>query len=246
MSKEPVVINVDLDSGRSIREQIDTPENREKVAEVVRNAMGSDKPAEGLWPAEPPEPAPPVAFQTERKGLLDALSRTQHAHASDPDANPVMHLWWLTVKDDRLTIHASDGYRLARATLDVIPTTEGTFALHRSDGKAILAFLAKGPDDVYVQAEGGAFRFSHEDGILTGHLGTGKPPDWSRVTVEPVLTWSMNGKFASEAAKAATGPSGVVLVEFETPDKPTAWRSEGYAEWVMPVRVGGAAQTAED
>lgn len=40
MSKEPVTITVDLDDERSIRDQIDTPENREALAEVVRDALG--------------------------------------------------------------------------------------------------------------------------------------------------------------------------------------------------------------
>lgn len=253
MSKDPVVINVDLDSGQSIRDQIDTPENREAVAEVIRDALGIEggtgeahSPEGSLW-AEMAASAdvPPIAFTTARKDIHAALSRTQHALAPDePDSRPVLTCWWLSVADKKLTIHTADNYRVARARIDVIPSpedAEGLFAIHRSDAKKLLAFLASGPDDVWVTAEGGAWAFSHEMGRLTGRVFAGTPPDWTVITegALPAITGGLNAKYVAEAAKAAgEGPSGVVRWEYIDERRPVVFRSASLDEWIMPVRIG--------
>ena len=252
MSKDPVVINVDLSGDRSIRDQIDTPENREAVAEVVRNALGIEggtgeahSPDGSLW-AEMATSAqvPPIAFATARKDLHSALIRTQHALApDDEDSRPVLMCWWLSVAAKKLTIHAADNYRVCRATLAVIPSpedAEGLFAIHRSDARKLLAFLATGPDDVWVTAEGGAWAFSHEMGRLTGRLFAGTPPDWTAITegAQAAITVGLNARYVAEAGKAAEGASGVVRVEYVDERRPVAFRSTGLDEWIMPVRLG--------
>lgn len=241
MSKEPTVVTVDLDSDRSIRDQLDTPENREAIADVVRGAMGEPPPSDGFWAEPPSGPAEPIAFQCARKDLLNALTRTQHALSGD-EARPVLQSWWLTVDGPYLTIHTADNYRLARAVIDIASTSAGWFGIHRSEAKALLAFLATGPSDVTVDASGGAWSVRHEDGLLTGRLSPGTPPDWSAVTDAAMpadaITFALNGRYASDAAKAATGSSGIVRVDYAAPDRPTHWHSDGYDEWVMPVRIG--------
>lgn len=253
MSKEPVTITVDLDDERSIRDQIDTPENREALAEVVRDALGIEggtgeahAPDGSLW-AEMAASAqvPPIAFTTARKDIHAALSRTQHAMAPDDvDSRPVLTCWWLSVADQKLTIHTADNYRVARARIDVIPSpedAEGLFAIHRSDARKLLAFLASGPDDVWVTAEGGAWAFSHEMGRLTGRVFAGTPPDWTAVTegAQPAITGGLNARYVAEAAKAAeAGASGVVRWEYVDERRPVVFRSTDLDEWIMPVRLG--------
>jgi hypothetical protein len=243
MSKDPVVITVDLDDDRSISEQMDTPENREAIEGVVRNAIGDPPPSDGFWGEVPTGPAEPIAFQTARKDLLHALTRTQHAHSGD-EARPVLQSWWLTVEPGTLTIHAADNYRLARVTIDITSTSDGWFGIHRSEGKALLAFLASGPSDVTFDASGGAWSVRHEDGMLTGRLSPGTPPDWRAITdaatPSDAIRFALNGRYASDAAKAATGASGIALVDYAAADRPTHWHSDGYDEWVMPVRIGGS------
>lgn len=241
MSKEPVVITVDLDSDKSIRDQLDTPESREAIAGVVRDAIGQPPPGDGFWADAPSGPAEPIAFQTARKDLLHALTRTQHALSGD-EARPVLQSWWLTVEGGHLTIHAADNYRLARAVIDITSTSEGWFGIHRIEAKALLAFLASGPADVTLDAAGGAWSVRHEDGMLTGRLSPGTPPDWRAVTdaatPDDAVRFALNGRYASDAARAATGESGIALVDYAAPDRPTVWHSDGYDEWVMPVRIG--------
>ena len=142
MTREPVVIEVDLDSDRSIRDQIDTPEHRAALADVIRNALGDDgtpPPPDGsLWGEPETAQVPPIAFATERKAIHQALTRTQHAQESDDDGRPVLQAWWLTVADQKLTIHAADNRRIARATVDCLPAPEdaaGGFGIHRWDAK---------------------------------------------------------------------------------------------------------------
>lgn len=195
---------------------------------------------ETMWGEVPTEPAEPIAFTTSRKDLLHALTRTQHALSGEED-RPVLQSWWLTVDGELLVIHTSDNYRVAKATVDVDAESVGRFGIHRSEGKAILAFLASGPSDVTVDVAGGAWSISHDEGRLTGRLSPGTPPDWSKVTdgLAPALTFTLQGKFASDAAKAAVGESGIVTVDWESPERPTVWRSPGFLEVVMPVRIGG-------
>ena len=242
-AREPVVIRVDAD--RPIREQIDTPENRAAVEDIVRRAMPDPSPeAPGsLWGEPESAQVPPIAFTTERKGLLAAFSRTQHALASEDDERPILQAWWLAVADRRLSVHAADNHRVARGTVDVLPAPEdaaGTFGIHRTDGKALLAFLAKGPDDVWVEAAGGAWTIRHEDGVLRGRLMNGTPPGWDKVTEErePVIVVGMAARYVSEAGKAAEGRSGVVRVEWLGDGAPIVFRSTDLDEWVMPVRLG--------
>ncbi len=239
--RDPVVIDVDLDSDQSIRDQLDTPENREAIAGVVRDAIGEPPPSDGFWADAPSGPAEPIAFQTARKDLLTALTRTQHALSGD-EARPVLQSWWLTVEGGYLTIHAADNYRLSRAVIDITSTSEGWFGIHRSEAKALLAFLATGPSDVTFDAAGGAWSVRHEDGMLTGRLSPGTPPDWRAVTdaatPDDAITFALNGRYASDAARAATGDSGIARVDYAAPDRPTHWHSDGYDEWVMPVRIG--------
>ena len=253
VSKDPVVINVDLSGDKSIADQIDTPENREAVAEVVRNALGIDggtgeahAPDGSLW-AEMDTSAqvPPIAFTTARKDIHAALSRTQHALAPDePDSRPVLTCWWLSVAEKKLTIHTADNYRVARAIVDVLPSpedAEGLFAIHRTDARKLLAFLASGPDDVWVTAEGGAWSFSHEMGLLTGRVFAGTPPDWTAITegALPAITGGLNARYVAEAAKAAeAGASGVVRWEYIDERRPVVFRSTALDEWIMPVRLG--------
>ena len=119
MTRDPVVIQVDAD--RPIREQIDTPENRAAIEDIVRRGVGI--PEDGAPPPDAPgslwgEPesaqVPPIAFTTERKAILQALTRTQHALAADDDdSRPVLQTWWLSVADQKLTIHAADNHRVA-------------------------------------------------------------------------------------------------------------------------------------
>ena len=243
MTRDPVVITIDPDDPRPIREQLDTPANREAVAGVIRDALGEEEtapPPDGFWAEAPTGPEAPVTFQASRKDLLHALTRTEHAIASDK-ARPVLQSWWLTVEGGVLTIHTADNYRLARAVIDVSAQSDGWFGIHRSEGKALLAFLASGPSDVWFDAAGGGWAVRHEDGSLTGRLSPGTPPRWSQITdrilAEPTVEYTLNGRFASDAAKAATGPGGTVLVDYESEDRPTRWHSEGYDEWVMPVRT---------
>ena len=245
MSK-PVVI--DVDASRPIAEQIDTPENRAAVEDVIRNVLGVDEgeaPAQegSLWGEPEQAQVPPIAFTTERKAIHQALVRTQHAQESDEDGRPVLQAWWLSVAAQKLVIHAADNRRVARATVDCIPApedAEGVFGIHRSDAKKLLAFLATGPDDVWVTAEGGGWSFSHGEGRLTGRLMVGTPPDWSAVTTgyQPAVVVALNSRFVAEAGKAAEGRSGVVRVEYIAEDKPVIFRSSDLDEWVMPVRIG--------
>lgn len=195
-----------------------------------------------LWGEVPTEPAEPIALTTARKDLLAALTRTQHA-LSDHEERPVLQSWWLTFDDVHLVIHAADNFRIARATVDVIAASGGVFGIHRSEGKALLAFLASGPPDVSVDVSGGQWAVTHDEGRLTGRLSPGTPPDWSRVMEgrEPSLTFAMAGRYAADAAKAAVGASGVVMVDWEGPESPVVYRSEGYLELVMPVRIPGGA-----
>ena len=194
-----------------------------------------------FWGEVPTEPAEPIAFQAARKDLLSALSRTQHAIGDDED-RPVLQSWWLTVDGDLLSIHTADNYRLARATIDVSSDTVGRCGIHRSEGRALLAFLASGPSDVSVDVSNGAWSITTDEGMLTGRLSPGTPPDWLAVTkpVEPSLTFSMNGRYAQDAAKAAVGASGMVTVDWESPERPVVYRSDGFTEWIMPIRIGGA------
>lgn len=247
MTRDPAVITVDMDDPRPIREQIDPPANRAAIEDVVRAALGSDEPPPpeaGLWGEEPTAQVPPIAFTTERKAIHQALTRTLHALApDDDDSRPVLQTWWLSVADQKLTIHAADNYRVARARVDVLPApedAEGVFGIHRTDAKKLLAFLATGPDDVWVTAEGGGWSFSHESGRLTGRLFRGDPPDWSRVTegALPAVVVALNAKYVAEAGKAAEGRSGVVRVEYVAEDKPVVFRSTDLDEWIMPVRLG--------
>ena len=202
----------------------------------------------GFWGEVVTGPLAPVTFQTSRKGLSSALTRTQHAHSGD-EARPVLQSWWLTVAGDTLTIHTADNYRLARATVSVDSQGDGWFGIHRSEAKALLAFLASGPDDVAFEAGDGAWSVHHEDGRLTGRLSPGTPPDWSSITEregrDPV-SYALDGRFASDAAKAAIGASGIVHVDYVSADRPTVWRSDGYSEWVMPVRIGRGSAVADD
>lgn len=241
-------ITVDLDSERSIRDQIDTPEHREAIAGVVRTAMGEPPPSDGFWGEAPSGPAEPVAFQTARKDLLAALTRSQHAISGD-EARPVLQSWWLSVADGYLTIHTADNYRLARVVIDVTSTSAGWFGIHRSEGKALLAFLSSGPSDVTFDAAGGDWSVRHEDGMLTGRLSPGTPPDWRAVTdaatPEPAVRFKLSGRFASEAAKWAAGDGGAVVVDYTADDRPTHWHSDGVDEWVMPVRIGAKTPEAE-
>ena len=243
--REPVVINVDLDSGKSIAEQIDTPENRAAVEDIVPNAIGDEPqpPADSLWGEEPTAQVPPIAFTTERKAIHQALARTQHAQESDEDGRPVLQAWWLSVAHQKLTIHAADNRRVARAIVDCIPApedAEGVFGIHRSDAKKLLAFLATGPDDVWVTAEGGGWSFSHGEGRLTGRLMVGTPPDWSAVTegFQPAITVALASRFVAEAGKAAEGRSGVVRIEYTDERRPVVFRSTDLDEWVMPFLLG--------
>lgn len=246
MTRDPAVITVDMDDPRPIREQIDHPANRAAIEDVVRAALGSDEPPPpeaGLWGEEPTAQVPPIAFTTERKAIHQALSRTQHAQVDDPDGRPVLQAWWLSVAAQKLTIHAADNYRVARAVVDCLPApedAEGVFGIHRSDAKKLLAFLATGPDDVWVTAEGGGWSFSHGEGRLTGRLMVGTPPDWSAVTTgyQPAVVVALNAKYVAEAGKAAEGRSGVVRVEYVAEDKPVVFRSTDLDEWIMPVRLG--------
>lgn len=249
MSREPVEIVVDLTSDKSIREQMDTPENRAAIEDVVRNAIGDPPPSDGFWADAPSGPAEPIAFQTARKDLLHALSRTLHAIPTDKDARPILQSWWLTVDGGYLTIHTADNYRLARATIDITSTSEGWFGIHWTEGKALLAFLASGPEDVTFDASNGVWSVRHEDGMLTGRLSPGTPPDWRVVTdvamPEGAITFALNGRYASDAARAATGASGIARVDYAAPDRPTHWHSDAYDEWVMPVRIGAKTPDAE-
>lgn len=223
---------------------MDSADGRAIIEGVVRKAMGGD----GFWGEVVTGPAEPVVFQAGRKDLLAALTRTQHALATDED-RPVLQSWWLTATDDRLTVHTADNYRLARATVDITAQGVGWFGIHRSEGKALLAFLASGPDSVAFEASGGAWSVHHEDGMLTGRLSPGQPPDWSKVTErgqDETVRYALNGKFASDAARAAIGESGIVHVDYEAADKPTVWHSTGYSEWVMPVRIGADASGADN
>lgn len=197
---------------------------------------------DNLWGEVPTTPAEPLSFQTERKALLSALSRTQHA-LGDDDKRPVLQSWWLVVDGDLLTVHTADNYRLARAVVDVSSSGVGLFGIHRSEGKALLAFLASGPPDLIIDVSGGAWSVSHDEGRLTGRLSPGSPPDWAVVTHRDaaVTTLALNGRLAADAAKAATGESGIVMVDLGSSDRPTLFRSDGYDEWVMPVRIGGGA-----
>ena len=243
MTREPVVINVDVD--KPIGPQIDTPENRAAIEDIVRRAMPEEATG-SLWGEPESAQVPPIAFTTERKAIHAALTRTLHAAApDDEDSRPVLQCWWLSVADRKLTIHAADNYRVARARVDVLPSPEvagGLFGIHRSDAKKLLAFLATGPDDVWVTAEGGAWAFSHELGRLTGRLFNGEPPDWTGVTegALPLITVGLNARYVAEAGKAAEGRSGVVRVEYVNETRPIVFRSTDLDEWVMPVRLGGA------
>lgn len=227
-------------SARGRTAEMGTPEAEDIVREVVREAVG-------FWGEIATGPLSRVTFQTSRKGLLGALTRTQHAQASEED-RPVLQSWWLTVEGKRLTVHASDNYRLARATVDIESQGDGWFGIHRSEAKALLAFLASGPDDVAFEAGDGAWSVHHETGQLTGLLSPGEPPDWSAITSrEPAnpVRYALNGKYASDAAKAAIGASGIVFVDYTSAELPTVWHSDGYSEWVMPVRIPGGAPDAE-
>ena len=248
---EPIVITVDPD--KPIREQIDTPENRSAIEDVVRASLGIEggtgeahAPDGSLW-AEVASDAqvPPIAFTTARKDIHAALSRTQHALAPDePDSRPVLTCWWLSVARQKLTIHTADNYRVARSIIDVIPSpedAEGLFAIHRTDARKLLAFLASGPDDVWVTAEGGTWTFSHEMGRLTGRVFAGTPPDWTAITegALPAITGGLNARYIAEAAKAAeAGASGVVRWEYIDERRPIVFRSSSLDEWIMPVRLG--------
>lgn len=129
--------------------------------------------------------------------------------------------------------------------LHVLTDSAGRFGIHRSEGKAILAFLASGPSDVTVDVAGGAWSISHDEGRLTGRLSPGTPPTWSSITDTraPVLTFNLNGRYLSDAAKAAVGESGVVSLDWESAERPSVLRSPGYLEVVLPVRVGGGTAT---
>ncbi len=193
-----------------------------------------------LWGEVPTEPAEPIAFTASRKDLLHALTRTQHALSGEED-RPVLQSWWLAVDASHLVIHAADDYRVARATVGVLTDSACRFGIHRSEGKAILAFLASGPSDVNVDVAGGAWSISHDEGRLTGRLSPGTPPTWSSITdtLAPVLTFNLNGRYLSDAAKAAVGESGVVSLDWESAERPSVLRSPGYLEVVVPVRIGG-------
>ena len=246
------VINVDPDSDRSIAEQIDTPENRAAIEDIARRALGMESdapppPPDGsLWGEPESAQVPPIAFTTERKAIHQALTRTQHALApDDDDSRPVLQTWWLSVADQKLTIHAADNHRVARARVDVLPApedAEGVFGIHRTDAKKLLAFLATGPDDVWVTAEGGGWSFSHESGRLTGRLMIGTPPDWSRVTdgALPAFVVGLAARYVAEAGKAAEGRSGVVRIEYVDETRPVVFRSTDLDEWIMGVRLGAA------
>lgn len=201
-------------------------------------------PDAGLWGEPETAQVPPIAFTTERKAIHQALTRTQHAQVTDEDGRPVLMAWWLSVADQKLTIHCADNYRIARAVVDCLPAPEdasGLFGIHRSDAKKLLAFLATGPDDVWVTAEGGGWSFSHGEGRLTGRLMVGTPPDWSAITDghQPAIVVALNARYVAEAGKAAEGRSGVVRVEYIGDGKPIVFRSTDLDEWVMPVRLGG-------
>lgn len=205
-----------------------------------------DAPTTALWPEADQPQLPPIAFTTERKALLAAFSRTQHAIATDEDASPVLQAWWLAVRDQKLTIHAADNFRVARARVDVLPApedAEGVFGIHHREARALLAFLAKGPDELWMEAAGGAWTIHHEDGRLTGRLFHGTPPDWTKVTErdDAAITVSLNARFLADAGKAAEGRSGVVRVEYISEAAPVVFRSTDLDEFVMPVRIGGEA-----
>lgn len=203
-----------------------------------------------LWGEPAVEMAEPIGLTTARKDLHNALSRTLHCVASAEDDPEVLKAWWLTVDtlDENLIVHGSDRFRLARATVDVIAESGGTFAIGRSDSKTLLAFLAKGPTDVRIDVSGGAWAVSHEEGRLTGLLHGGTPPDWRRITEvadEPTVVLSLSARFAQEAAAAATGgESGVVRVEYRDEQRPALYRSPGLDEWVMPVRTAPVAEVS--
>lgn len=226
-------------SARGRTADLGTPEAEGVIEDVARGVAGGAV-GGGLWGQVVTGPVEPLAFQTTRKGLLAALARTQHAMASDED-RPILQSWWLTVDGHELTIHASDNYRLARATIDVESQGSGWLGIHRGEGKALLAFLASGPDDLAFDAGDGVWSVHHGQGQLKGLLSPGEPPDWSAITGhEPgrVVRYALNGRFASDAAKAGVGASGIVFVDYESMGRPTVWHSDGYSEWVMPVRVG--------
>jgi DNA polymerase III sliding clamp (beta) subunit (PCNA family) len=231
-------IHVDVDG--DIAAQLNEPAVRGAVEGVVRNVLGAPAPSDGFWADPPSGPAEPISFQTARKDLLHALTRTQHALSGDED-RLVLQSWWLTVEGKALVIHASDNYRVARATVSVETVDGGRFGIHRSEGKALLAFLASGPSDVAVDVAGGAWSVTHDEGRLAGRLAPGDPPDWSKVTIARVAerTVALNGRYVADAAKAATGESGVLLMDFHAPEEPALFRSEGYDEWIMPVRTPG-------
>lgn len=196
-----------------------------------------------LWGEPETAQVPPIAFTTERKAVHAALSRTQHAQEADDDGRPVLQAWWLSVAAQKLTIHCADNRRVARAVVDCLPSpedAEGVFGIHRSDAKKLLAFLATGPDDVWVTAEGGGWSFSHGEGRLTGRLMIGTPPDWSAVTTgfQPTFTVAFAARFVAEAGKAAEGRSGVVRVEYTDERRPVVFRSTDLDEFVMPVLLG--------
>lgn len=81
---------------------LDSDAGKAIIEGVVRDAVG------GFWGPGVTGPTSPLSFQTSRKDLLAALTRTQHAQATDED-RPVLQSWWLSVEGDRLTVHTSDG-----------------------------------------------------------------------------------------------------------------------------------------
>lgn len=173
----------------------------------------------------------PKALGKALKSVLHAAKGTEERHA---------YIWLQAgPRETFCRVVATDNYRLAIASVPFEGVgTEREFAIHRDDVTALLHFLARAraPMRVLPWEENKVMFQDIDSALVLTSSATAKAPDWRKVTEQE---WSqqvqVNLAHIGEAATAA-GETGYLKVTAEWGEKPMAFVTQDYAEYVMPMR----------
>jgi len=172
--------------------------------------------------------------------LREALRRTAHARAKDPD-RPVLMWHWMVPWEHGLDVVTADNYRIARARLTVgVPAGWPTCLLHAADGDLLVAWLNR-RGDVTLTLDGDVLVITDREDSVRFRLAEGTPPGYAAVVegTERTTIVAVNARYLGDAGKAAYSKdgAGIARIVLGQADKPVIVEAYDYTEWIMPVRT---------
>ncbi len=128
-------------------------------------------------------------LQVEAKKLKDALARVVGA-ASFDDTRPILNGLLFSTNKTKLTIVATDSYRLAEKVLDlaVAPTEQLKIIVPARTTQELLRMIDNESGDVELLAEENQVMFRFNDTELISRLIDGEYPDYQQLIPTDVLT----------------------------------------------------------